>query len=186
MKHSNGRKGLVNQVKNPLVFFALAILIIESIFGLVIGLSDIGATLKFVTICLMAFLFLVVIGSVTYITVKYPTHLYEHTIPLPDISNIREYPRLVLMNGTSYPLIKNVTTIGRAQENDIILVDRRVSKYHASVELEEKDYKIRDISQNGVFLNGGKIPTNQPIKLTDGDLVQIGYTELKYAKKENS
>jgi len=49
MKQSNSRRGLVKQVKNPLVFFTLAILIIESIFGLVIGLSDIGATLKFVT-----------------------------------------------------------------------------------------------------------------------------------------
>ena len=186
MKQSNSRMGLVKQVKNPLIFFTLAILIIESIFGLVIGLSDIGASLKFVTICLMAFLFLVVIGSVTYITVKHPTHLYEHTIPLPDIGNIREYPKLALTNGTSYPLIKNVTTIGRAQENDIILVDRHVSKHHASVELEEEDYRIRDISQNGVFLNSRKIPTNQPIKLADGDLIRIGYTELRYAKKENS
>jgi predicted component of type VI protein secretion system len=40
-------------------------------------------------------------------------------------------------------------------------------------------HRIRDISQNGVFLNSRKIPANQPVKLSDGDLIRIGYQEFR-------
>ena len=72
------RVRVLEQIRNPLVFSALALLIIESAIGLVINSLDIEARFKFYTICIMAFLFLVVFIAVMIITFTRPTHLYEN------------------------------------------------------------------------------------------------------------
>jgi hypothetical protein len=48
--------------------------------------------------------------------------------------------------------------IGRAQENDIVLDSKRVSKRHAKVMFNEKNMIVVDLnSANGIFINGEKI-----------------------------
>ena len=64
-------------MRNPLVFCALALLVIEAIMGAVISYAKLTPGLTFAAFCIMAFLFLVVVGVVAFITIYWPHHLYE-------------------------------------------------------------------------------------------------------------
>ncbi len=79
-------------------------------------------------------------------------------------------------------------TIGRAQGNDIVLNDRRVSRQHAQVVADNGDFKLIDgyfadgeiqRSVNRVFVNG--MPYLEK-KLEPGDLITIGTSRLEFEK----
>jgi len=71
-----------------------------------------------------------------------------------------------------WPLAKSETTIGRWEDNDVIVDDRWVSRYHSQVRREGEQYVIEDLgSKNGTFVNGRRIAG--PTVLTDGDEVQV-------------
>ena len=88
---------------------------------------------------------------------------------------------LELASGATY-------SIGRAQGNDIVLNDRRVSRQHAQVVVENGDYKLIDgylvgdeihRSVNRVFVNG--MPYFEK-NLEPGDLITIGASRLEFEK----
>jgi len=67
-----------------------------------------------------------------------------------------------------------VTKIGRTPENNIVLKDEAVSRYHAEIIFDprKKTLAIKDLeSTNGIFLNGRKI---DKAVLEDEDQVRIG------------
>ena len=70
-------KGILGQVTSPLIFFALALLVIEGIIGITVVKSKLDAIQQFYLILVMAFLFLAVVGLVAWITVKYPLNLMD-------------------------------------------------------------------------------------------------------------
>ncbi|MCE2434035.1 MAG: hypothetical protein J4F29_14120 [Candidatus Latescibacteria bacterium] len=70
-------KGILGQVTSPLIFFALALLVIEGIIGITVVKSQLDAMQQFYMIIVMAFLFLAVVGLVAWITVKYPLNLMD-------------------------------------------------------------------------------------------------------------
>ena len=70
-------QGILGQVTTPLVFFALALLVIEGIIGITVVKSKLDAIQQFYMIFVMAFLFLAVVGLVAWITVKYPLNLMD-------------------------------------------------------------------------------------------------------------
>jgi pSer/pThr/pTyr-binding forkhead associated (FHA) protein len=71
-------------------------------------------------------------------------------------------------------------TLGRAPQNDIALDgDDYASAKHARVEPRRDGVWVEDIgSTNGTFLNGIKLTRAR--KLTPGDVVRVGETELRY------
>ena len=77
MADNAGRKGVLAQISNPLVFFGLALLIIEGIIGAVTGFSKMTGDQQFYCIIIMAVLFFIVVVIVAFITIKWPSHLYE-------------------------------------------------------------------------------------------------------------
>jgi len=88
----------------------------------------------------------------------------------------KEAALLVWMEGDEikarWPLHKPLTTIGRAEDNDIVVDDRWVSRYHAQVRREEGRYVVVDEgSRNGTLLNGRRI--SGPAALSDGDQLQV-------------
>ena len=76
-KPISGYKGILGQVNTPLVFFALALLVIEGIIGFTVVNSKLDATQQFDVILIMAGLFLAVVFVVAFITVKYPLNLMD-------------------------------------------------------------------------------------------------------------
>ena len=71
-----------------------------------------------------------------------------------------------------------VITIGRAEDNDVVLNHPQVSGYHARLELVQNGYRILDRgSTNHVYVNAQRV-TQQT--LTPGDEVRIGPFKLTY------
>ena len=67
-------------------------------------------------------------------------------------------------------------TIGRADNNTIVLTDPRVSRLHAQIEWREfrKEFVLSDLgSSNGTFLNGNKIPSLEERALHDWDKIRV-------------
>jgi ABC-type multidrug transport system ATPase subunit/pSer/pThr/pTyr-binding forkhead associated (FHA) protein len=66
-------------------------------------------------------------------------------------------------------------TIGRASENDLVLASRFVSARHARIEPAGDSHRIVDLgSTNGLLYEGRRLTPNEPLRLSDGDLLRIG------------
>ncbi|MGH7888981.1 MAG: FHA domain-containing protein [Thermodesulfobacteriota bacterium] len=75
-------------------------------------------------------------------------------------------------------LEKELTTVGRARENDILIDNPSVSRHHAIIQKKGERFAIRDLeSANGTFVNGRKVDSSE---LTLGDVVLIGKHALIY------
>jgi pSer/pThr/pTyr-binding forkhead associated (FHA) protein len=88
----------------------------------------------------------------------------------------------VLSSGKAFDTGPVPATIGRADDNAISLAgDDFASGHHARVESARDGVWIVDLgSTNGTFVNGERL--NGRTRLHDGDLVQIGDTELKFER----
>jgi hypothetical protein len=65
-----------------------------------------------------------------------------------------------------------ITTIGRWEDNDVVIPDRWVSRHHAEIHCDGERYTLYDLgSKNGSFLNGKAVV--EPVQLENGDLVQL-------------
>jgi DNA-binding response OmpR family regulator len=71
-----------------------------------------------------------------------------------------------------WALSRPVTSIGRWEDNDVVIQDRWVSRYHAEMRRERDRYLIQDLgSKNGTLVNGQRIAA--PTELADGDEIQV-------------
>lgn len=70
------------------------------------------------------------------------------------------------------------TTIGRGDDNDIILPDGSVSAQHAWILHEDDGYRVMNmLSTNGIFVNGSKA---HDAPLADGDRLRLGRAEFVF------
>ncbi|MGA8254431.1 MAG: ATP-binding cassette domain-containing protein, partial [Mycobacterium sp.] len=85
-------------------------------------------------------------------------------------------------SGTAAPAIAAGTagtvTIGRANDNDIVIPDVLASREHATLTLTPLGTEIRDRSINGTFVNGIRVGS---AILTEGDVVTIGNVDLVFS-----
>lgn len=74
------------------------------------------------------------------------------------------------------------TSLGRHPNNTLRLVDREVSKEHASIERVGNTFLLRDLnSSNGTFVNGRKV---RELRLRDGDEIALGNSRLVFHSGE--
>ena len=71
-------------------------------------------------------------------------------------------------------------TIGRGRQNDIaIATDEYASARHARFEPRQDGVWVQDLgSTNGTYLNGARL--DHPRRLTQGDIVRVGETDLRF------
>jgi LysM repeat protein len=86
-------------------------------------------------------------------------------------------PCLVMQGGPHpkqvFPLSKSLLTIGRAEDNDIVINDAEVSRYHARLTWQGDKWVIEDLgSRNGTFINAQQITT--PTILASGAQLRFG------------
>ena len=89
---------------------------------------------------------------------------------------------LVLVGRMSrtWPISKEVVSIGRADTCDVIMSDPGVSRRHAEVRREGDEWVFVDLgSTNGTEVNGKR--TNRH-RLTPGDRITVGETTLEFRK----
>ncbi len=79
---------------------------------------------------------------------------------------------------------RTTVVLGRSVGCDVILVDPRVSRRHATIQLVEDQHLLRDEgSSNGTFLNGFRLTPERVFVLREGDVIEIGSGLLVYGKK---
>ncbi len=70
------------------------------------------------------------------------------------------------------------TRVGRDETNDVVIDNPGVSRHHASVLYDGKEFSVSDQgSQNGLFVNGQQT-TSWPLR--EGDAIQVGKFELVF------
>lgn len=93
---------------------------------------------------------------------------------------------LVMMLGPmadkTYPLEMPLITLGRELNNDIVIQDPEVSRYHLRLRRMRAGYGIEDLgSTNGTQLNARVLQPGKPRTLEDGDAITLGASvELHY------
>ncbi len=81
-----------------------------------------------------------------------------------------------------FELGKEQVTIGRTEDNTLVLAGEGVSRQHAAIEYQDGEYYIVDMgSQNGVFLNSEKVLRSQ---LKYWDEIQIHNFVIKFMAKQ--
>ncbi len=91
-------------------------------------------------------------------------------------------PMAVVIEKTKDNAFQRRITIGRTGNNDIVLDDTSVSRFHAWIEQQEtQEWVLVDAgSRNGSTLGGRKIAPKAPAPLTNGLSVRIGALQLTY------
>jgi TolB protein len=91
-------------------------------------------------------------------------------------------PRLILYIGgrvTQEINLRDELNIGRAEDNDLDLMDAKVSRHHARIRREGANFVVTDLgSANGTLVNG--IRLTGPHTLRHGERISIGDAELVY------
>jgi hypothetical protein len=76
-------------------------------------------------------------------------------------------------------LSEGAVSIGRSPGNTIALESDTISRYHLSITRQGGETFITDLdSQNGTFIDGARLASNQPRAITGGEEVQIGELRL--------
>ena len=98
----------------------------------------------------------------------------------PTITPTADDPHLVVVNG---PLegkrisLTNPFVIGRREDCDLVLPDRKASGRHARLEQQGNRWIVNDLdSGNGLFIGKSRVSKH---KLVDGDLIGIGDSRLR-------
>lgn len=98
----------------------------------------------------------------------------------PTQANPTAAPKLEIIKGEFVGKtfnLKTNTRVGRELDNDIVLVDPKISRYHAQIALQEGRWVITDLgSSNRTFVNGD--PISDPTPLNSNDLISLGEIEL--------
>ena len=84
--------------------------------------------------------------------------------------------------GERFPLRYPVTRIGRALENDVVIPDSRVSRFHAEVSNDGGAYLVRDLGSTN-----GTLVAEEPIEqapLHEGDTISLGGYLLTFRQTE--
>lgn len=84
-------------------------------------------------------------------------------------------------NARPITMVGRSLTIGRGDENDLVLPDpdRQISKRHCAIEDHDGNIIVVDFSTNGTFLNYGKMALgNVATPLNNGDILSMGSYEL--------
>jgi hypothetical protein len=103
-------------------------------------------------------------------------------VPSVDAGRLVVVTSPTLEAGDERTLDSSAVTIGRGPQNDFKLHgDDYASALHARIEPRRDGVWVEDVgSTNGTFLNGIKLTRAR--KLTPGDVVRVGETELRYER----
>jgi pSer/pThr/pTyr-binding forkhead associated (FHA) protein len=83
-----------------------------------------------------------------------------------------------LVDGREYPVPATGLRMGRDADCDIVVPGNDVSRNHAELSVSASGYVVRDVSANGVFVNGARTGDVQPLRR--GDVIRIGTEEFRF------
>jgi RsiW-degrading membrane proteinase PrsW (M82 family) len=82
--------------------------------------------------------------------------------------------------GLVHVLTQHETTIGRALNNDIVLMDPTVSREHARLVLDHNGWHVINLTANNIVrVNGRKVPSGSSLPMKSQDVLVLGSTMLQ-------
>lgn len=91
---------------------------------------------------------------------------------------------LLIVNRQMIPIEKEVIRLGRQLENDVVLHEEFVSRFHAEIRFEDGKYVLYDNgSTGGTFVNGKKV---ERCVLNSGDLISITTVQIMFVNNNAS
>lgn len=83
-----------------------------------------------------------------------------------------------------WPLNQTIIRLGRGGDNEVVLMDREISRHHAEIRAEGEGFVIADLgSTNGTFVNEQRV--TRPTRLRDGDQISLaGRLDLVFIDSE--
>ena len=76
--------------------------------------------------------------------------------------------------GREFRLDRDVMTLGRGDECDVVVPERQISRVHMRIRREATGYFLEDLgSKNGTFVNGRQVQSGASVLLQDGDEIQL-------------
>lgn len=111
----------------------------------------------------------------------------EYTLKLPQESPC--FAWLVVLDGPRrgrlFRLKADGVTVGRAEENDIVIDDQTTSRHHARLfaddDAEKPQFFVQDLaSANGTFVNGERV-ARHPLK--DDDRIIFGEAQFAFKQR---
>ena len=114
-------------------------------------------------------------GFLSLVLYKY-RQLQKHLPPFDLYLNRLDEPNLAI------PLLVE-TSIGRAENNVVVLEDDFISTHHALLTYRHKSWYVMDLdSTNGTLVNNKTI--NTLTKLTPGDTLKLGQIQFKLERRQ--
>ncbi len=90
-------------------------------------------------------------------------------------------PYLIDSSKHEHFLTQEITRLGRAVDNEIVIISKRASREHAHIRRDNRHIFLDDLgSTNGTYLNDERVLGS--IKLRDGDKIAIG--EIKFILRD--
>ena len=84
----------------------------------------------------------------------------------------------LVVHNRIFPLDKDVITIGRKLENDLVIKDGLISRNHAEIRFEDEKYHLYDLdSTGGTYLNQKKISKSI---LYSGDIILLASVPMMF------
>ena len=84
--------------------------------------------------------------------------------------------------GEQFQINKEKYSIGKTQDNDLVLRDEFVSRHHGEIRFRNGEFFIRDLgSKNGIFIGGKRI---QGATLTSNTRIDIGKRNIEFIIKD--
>lgn len=84
--------------------------------------------------------------------------------------------------GDEFSLREGATIIGRVQDVQVMLFDKKCSRHHCQLVKKGAYYSVADMgSQNGTFLNDHRV--TKAVSMKVGDKIRIGKTILALSEK---
>ena len=82
--------------------------------------------------------------------------------------------------GLNFELSRSEMIVGRVEENDLVLDHRSVSRNHAKLIYDGRQYSVVDLkSANGVLVNGEDYKQSN---LRPGDVIELGHVQLRFVE----
>lgn len=84
----------------------------------------------------------------------------------------------LVINTQVFPIKKQVTRIGRKLDNDLVLQDPTISRYHAEIVYQENQFTLKDLgSSGGTYLNNKKLAEGI---LFPGDIILLAKIPIMF------
>ncbi len=84
----------------------------------------------------------------------------------------------LIINRQMIPLEKKITRLGRQLDNDIVLHEEFISRFHAEIRYEDKKYVLYDNNSTaGTFVNSKRVDR---CVLNSGDLITFSSIQIMF------